>query len=184
MTSTEKSWNEWQREHHPSTASSPVVERFRVCRSDLDLHRYMGVWYELARYPTFFEPEHAKNIVAEYSMTQEFEDILVKNSMELDGERIFITGTASFDRRFFSREKGQDQTKLLVDFAQGYPAQYWILCVDENYQTALVGNESKNNLWILSRQKSIPCFQYQKLLYILTHQFGYDVNQLIPTQQT
>lgn len=135
-----------------------------------DLNSYLGKWYEIARINNEFEPE-MKNVIAQYSL---FESgfIQVINSGYIEGELKQIIGVA----------KLTDQPGLLkVSFFPGSYSDYKILYIDEDYQYALVGGNSKNYLWILSR---IPDINSSVLLQLvnIAKENGYNTDKIIMTK--
>lgn len=122
----------------------------------VDLSRYQGLWYEIARYPNGFEDKDAYRCVgvtAEYDLNEEG-TIAVTNTCRkdsLDGEIDVAEGTA--------RVVGGDGSKLKVKFAPRWvpfaAGDYWILALTENYSAALVGDPDGKYLWILSRTPTL-----------------------------
>lgn len=135
-----------------------------------DLNNYLGKWYEVARINNEFEPE-MKNVIAQYNL---FESgfIQVINSGYVEGELRQITGVARLT----------DQPGLLkVSFFPGIYSDYKILYIDENYQYALVGGNSKNYLWILSRTPDIDNSVLLQLISI-AKEIGYNTDKIIMTK--
>ena len=135
-----------------------------------DLTSYLGKWYEVARISNEFEPE-MKNVIAQYNL---FESgfIQVINSGYIEGELKQIIGVA----------KLTDQPGLLkVSFFPGIYSDYKILYIDEDYQYALVGGNSKNYLWILSR---IPDINNSVLLRLvnIAKENDYNTDKIIMTK--
>lgn len=125
--------------------------------ASVDLERYQGLWYEIARYPNSFEDKDAYTCVgvtAEYALREDGK-IAVTNSCRkntLDGEQDIAEGVA--------RVVGGDGAKLKVKFAPRWvpfaSGDYWILDLTENYSAALVGDPQGKYLWILSRTQVLP----------------------------
>lgn len=111
----------------------------------VDLKRYTGTWYEVARYPHSFE-KGATHVTANY-MTQPDGSIKVVNRSMKNGKPDSIEGTAK-------PVQGSNGAKLKVKFFTLLPAgNYWVLALDEkDYQWAIVGEGSRKYLWILSRK--------------------------------
>ena len=135
-----------------------------------DLTSYLSKWYEVARISNEFEPE-MKNVIAQYNL---FESgfIQVINSGYVEGELRQITGVARLT----------DQPGLLkVSFFPGIYSDYKILYIDENYQYALVGGNSKNYLWILSRIPDINSSVLLRLVNIAKEN-DYNTDKIIMTK--
>ena len=140
----------------------------------LDLNRFMGRWYEIARYDHRFEKEMT-HVSATYSLREDGK-IEVLNEGWKDGELKQIKGKAK-------QPDPNDPGKLKVSFFLWFYADYYMMELDrENYRYAVVGSSTDRYLWILSREKRLP----QEVLDFLLDRIrtrGYDVDKLIFTPQ-
>lgn len=136
----------------------------------IDVDKYIGKWFEIARIPNAFQL-NLKNVTAEY-IREENNTIKVINSGYLNGELKQITGVAT------TTEKDD---LLNVSFFHGVNNEYRILAIDKNYQYALVGGSTPNYLWILSRTPNIPQREYNTLVNIAKKN-GYNVKNLKITE--
>ncbi|MHA6492162.1 lipocalin family protein [Pseudomonas borbori] len=145
---------------------------------DVDLQRYQGTWYELARLPMFFQRK-CKQSEAHYQLQADGTMAVTNRCRTADGETIEARGQASaqvegrtdklwvrFDNWF---------SKLLPDVARG---EYWVLYLDSDYRTALVGHPNREYLWLLSRQAQVPEVT-QALMLEQARLRGYDTAELI-----
>jgi apolipoprotein D and lipocalin family protein len=130
---------------------------------------YEGTWYEIARYPNWFQTDCVQS---EVSYTWSGYDMKIKNICRLvDGSYDTITGRATIpDSRY--------PHHLLVDFDPGYQGQYWVLWTDYD-KWSLVGNNNKTSFWILSRTPTISSTDFD-LLISHARTLGYN-GQLIIT---
>lgn len=110
----------------------------------LDLNRYLGKWYEIARFNHSFE-EGLDNVTAEYSLKDDGK-IKVINTGWKDGEQKVAEGKAYVAGTAY----------LKVSFFLFFYADYKIMMLDEDYSYALVGSKSSKFLWILSRTPELP----------------------------
>jgi apolipoprotein D and lipocalin family protein len=133
-----------------------------------DPSRYLGRWYEVARYPNPFQAGCAGSVV-EYS-AGENGVILVRNiCLDATGEAIDeISGTA--------RMVGPGRLSVRLD---GVPvaAPYWVLWVDEGYRTAVVGQPDGRAGWVLDREPVIPQDRWIAAREVLDFN-GYDLSRL------
>ncbi|ROL77331.1 lipocalin family protein [Pseudomonas vranovensis] len=144
----------------------------------VDLKRYQGKWYELARLPMFFQRDCAQS-EAHYNLKPDGNVGVLNRCQTLQGEWQEASGTAT------AQVPGKTD-KLWVEFDNWFSTllpgvakgNYWILYVDDKYQTALVGNPDRKYLWILSRTPTIPALQRESLL-ARARQQGYDTQRLI-----
>lgn len=138
----------------------------------LDLQRYLGTWYELARFDHKFE-RGMEGVTATYSFRDDGK-IKVLNSgfkESLDGSISEAIGKAKVPNK---NEPG----KLKVSFFWIFYGDYFVLDLDGNYQWALIGSSSDKYLWILSRTPHVSDELYNELLEKLSKR-GYDVQKLI-----
>lgn len=143
---------------------------------DLDINKYLGTWYEIARYDHRFE-RGLEGVTAHYSFRKDGK-IRVENSGykgTLDGQKSTSIGKAKIP-------DPSVPSKLKVSFFWFFYGDYFVLELDENYQWALIGSSSDNYLWILSRKPVIDESLYQDLISKLKKR-GYDVEQLIRVKQ-
>ena len=142
----------------------------------LDLERYLGTWYEIASFPSWFQ----RNCVATqatYSRTGDGR-IRVENACRdktLSGAWNGIEGIA------WPAEPG-DSTRLKVQFFWPMRGDYWVLALDPDYRWALVGHPNREYLWVLSRTRTIEEPRYAEIVALAQAQ-GYDVTRLRRTPQ-
>lgn len=139
----------------------------------VDIDRYTGTWYEIARYPNSFQTG-CENTTATYELLEDGRVSVLNRCVNEDGEDT-IEGSA----RVVDKETN---AKLKVSFFWPFEGDYWILAVDDNYQWAIVGEPSRSMLWILAREPQMPEAQYQMLTDMLP-EFGYDAGRLMRTPQ-
>jgi apolipoprotein D and lipocalin family protein len=149
----------------------------------VDLMRYCGLWYEIARYPNPFQKECVSNVTATYTLNDDGTIKVVNRCRKAGGEISEAEGKA--------RRKGDDEptSKLEVRFAPAFLSifpfvwgNYWIIDLAPDYSYAVVGEPSREYLWILSRTPSLPGDLYGAILERIRQQ-GYDPSALVLTQQ-
>jgi apolipoprotein D and lipocalin family protein len=125
--------------------------------SFVDLQRYGGMWYEIARYPNKSQKQCVGNTTATYNFKADGEAQVVNKCLTKEGRIEDETGTAKITDR-------QTNAKLKGSFAWLSSAPYWVIDLDENYQYAVVGNPDRKHLWILSRTPEMKDSTYQNIL--------------------
>ncbi|KAJ4845619.1 hypothetical protein Tsubulata_005756 [Turnera subulata] len=150
---------------------------------NLDIKRYMGRWYEIASFPSFFQPKNGENTRATYTLREDG-TVHVLNETWSNGKRDYIEGTA------YKADPSSDEAKLKVKFYVPpflplFPVvgDYWVLYIDDDYQYALIGQPSRKYLWILSRHTHISEDIYNMLVEKAKEE-GYDVSKLHRTPQS
>jgi apolipoprotein D and lipocalin family protein len=143
----------------------------------LDVPRYMGEWYEIAKFPNRFQKKCVANTVAQYTLLTSGRVRVTNRCRLANGEMDEAIGVA--------RQIGaKNSPKLKVRFAPEWLSfldavwgDYWVLDIDPAYQLVAVGEPSREYLWVLSRTPTIPAPAYQALLRRLEAQ-GFDLRKL------
>jgi|OpeIllAssembly_1097287.scaffolds.fasta_scaffold225024_1 apolipoprotein D and lipocalin family protein len=144
--------------------------------SFIDLQRYMGTWYEIARYPHRFQ-EGCVGTTATYSLRDDGKvDVLNQcYKGKLDGEAVKAHGNAWV-------VEPATNAKLKVSFFWPFSGHYWIIDIGEHYEYAIVGHPERRYLWILSRSPEMDDQLYNDIIEKLKKQ-SYDTSKLIRTPQ-
>jgi len=142
----------------------------------LDLQRYLGTWYEIARYPAPFQ-EGCVATGATYSLREDGGIRVLNRCLveRFDGELREAEGRAKIV------DKNTD-AKLKVTFFWPFYGDYWVLGLGPDYEWALVGAPSRKYLWILSRSRQMDPAVYADIVARLPA-LGYDPEQLLVTPQ-
>lgn len=138
---------------------------------DFEVSRYLGTWYEIARFDFRFE-KNLNNTIAQYSLDEK-ERVKVLNSgyNYVKEKWTSAEGLAKF--------RGDERIAALkVSFFGPFYAGYNVIALDKDYKYALVAGRNLKYLWILSREKSIPDDVKQNYLKI-AEEVGYDISNLI-----
>ena len=152
---------------------------FMSCRSmrylstveKVDLKKYQGTWYEIARLPNSFE-RGVDCITATYIQKKNGKIRVINQAYNKKKQKVSkAVGTAW-------RPDEKYQGRLKVSFFWPFAGDYYIIALDDDYQYALVGNPSRKYLWILARNKTISQDTYYKLVKIASKN-GFDVSKLI-----
>lgn len=143
--------------------------------SSVDLSRYVGRWYEIARLPNRFEKKCADSVTAEYAIRNDGKIDVINRCRKENGEFTTAKGQAKIvDKR--------TNAKLKVTFFWPFYGNYWILELGSNYEYAVVGDPSRKYLWILSRTPKLDEAVYQQLLTRMADR-GFDTAKVIKTAQ-
>jgi lipocalin len=138
----------------------------------VDLERYAGTWYEIARFPHSFE-KNLVGVTATYTLRPDGKvDVLNK------GYKNSLDGKLKTAKAFAKVPDPGNTGRLKVFFFWPFGADYLILELDqENYQYALVGSSTSNYLWILSRTPQMDQDIYDMLVSKALER-GYDVSRI------
>jgi apolipoprotein D and lipocalin family protein len=148
----------------------------------LDVPRYMGTWYEIAKYPNRFQRKCISNTRAEYTSQADGSVQVLNRCTREDGGVDEALGQA--------RQVGDSRSpKLEVRFAPAWLSflpwvwgNYWVVDLDPEYQLAAVGEPTREYLWILARTPTVNARAYEELLVRLEKQ-GYDSRKIQITPQ-
>lgn len=139
----------------------------------LDITKFMGKWYEIARYEHRFE-KGMSHVTATYTLKEDGK-IEVLNEGINNGERKEAKGRAK-------QPDPNDPGKLKVSFFLWFYSDYYILELDKDYRYVVIGSSSDKYLWIMSREKTLPNDVLSNLLNNL-QQRGYDTMKLLFVDQ-
>ena len=144
---------------------------------ELDLNRYLGKWYEIARFPHSFE-KNLVGVTATYTLKDDGKIEVLNEGYKntLNGERSKAIGKAKVPNIL---EPG----KLKVSFFWIFYANYYVLELDNvNYQYAVIGSSSDKYFWILCRTPQMDTAVYNMLLD-KARKHGYNLEKLYKVPQ-
>ena len=151
------------------SCNEPTVNNATV--SSININRYLGYWYEIARFDHPFE-RGLTHVMAKYTLR--------------DDGRIDVLNTGIKDGRAEDAKAIARTTQipglLKVSFFPPFSSDYRILMVDDDYQYALVSGSTKNYLWILSRTPQLDDATISLILAEAEGR-GYDTNRLLWVKQ-
>lgn len=143
----------------------------------VDLDRYMGLWYEIAAFPQRFQ-KGCHCSTAEYEMTDKGH-VRVINTCRKDGPE----GKVKVAKGKAFVVEGSGNAKLRVQFFWPFRGDYWIIDLAEDYSHVVVGEQSRNYLWVLARTPVIDEALYQEIL-ARVKDLGFDIGRLKRTDQS
>ena len=138
----------------------------------VELSRYTGTWYEIARYPNRFQ-KGCTDTSAAYKLGPDG-TIRVLNSCLRKGKMDTAKGKARI-------VDTTTNAKLKVSFFWPFSGDYWIIDLGEDYDYAMVSEPSRKYLWILARSPQMDDALYGQLLDKLKEK-GFDITLLERTQ--
>ena len=156
--------------------SSAYSQKPLTVVATVDLNRYAGTWYEIARLPNPFERK-LKCITATYTLRDDGRiTVLNKGHYINEPAKVnSVTGVAWVPDK-------NAPAKLKVQFFWPFSGNYWILLLDKDYKYVLIGDPSYKYLWILCREKKMDELTYDVLLKKATDS-GFDIKPIIRVDQ-
>jgi apolipoprotein D and lipocalin family protein len=148
----------------------------------IDLQRYKGTWYEIAKYPNRFQKQCLANTTANYVLKENGRVEVLNECVKKDGTTVSAQGEAKIgDKR--------NNAKLKVRFAPGFTsflpfvwANYWVIDLAPDYSYAVIGEPGRNYFWILSRTPTMDDATYQNILR-RAETMGYNPQRVEKTPQ-
>lgn len=137
----------------------------------VDLKKYAGLWYEIAKIPNRFQSQCVKGTTAKYTLTADGDIKVVNSCIDENGEVDDADGVA----RIVDKKTNAKLEVSFVSFFGWRPfwGDYWIIGLDENYQWAIVGTPNRKYGWVLSRTPKLENETMDKINQLLVNQ-GYD----------
>lgn len=140
--------------------------------SSVDLKRYAGKWFEIARYPNKFQKNCVGNATATYSQKTDDQIEVLSQCVKKNGTPEILKTDA----------KISDKTTNAKFDVKNAPGDFWIVDLDPNYGYAAVGDPKRQNLWILSRDPEMKDAVYQNILRRV-EKMGFNPGKLVKTPQ-
>jgi apolipoprotein D and lipocalin family protein len=168
----------------PNLFAQDISTKELVPVPSVDLSRYVGTWYEIARLPNRFQQKCSGDVTATYTMLDDGNITVVNRCRQEGGELTTAEGLARL-----TSEDGSN-AKLKVRFAPAFLSflpfvwgDYWIIDLAPDYSYAVVGEPGREYLWILAR---VPVMDDNTLSGILdrVRKQGYDTASLLKTRHT
>ncbi|WP_368566035.1 lipocalin family protein [Pseudoxanthomonas sp. UTMC 1351] len=144
---------------------------------ELDISRYAGQWYEIARLPTSFQKDCASDVIAHYTLDKPSQLGVRNHCRRTDGGIKSAQGIA----RPVEGHPGRWKVRFAPDWLSFMPfvwADYWVIDLDPGYQWAMVGDPDREYLWVLSRTPGMDSALFERLTK-RAEAMGYDVDALI-----
>jgi apolipoprotein D and lipocalin family protein len=159
------------------TPSETLAQKGAVSAvSFVDLQRYSGKWFEIARFPHKFQRECVGNTTTTFNTMTDNGQLEILNSClqkngkvdQLKGQAKIVDSSTNSKMKFSSSKFSNDS--------------YWVVNLDPEYQYAVVGTPDHNFLWILSRTPQMTDATYQQILRNV-EKMGFRPSKIVKTPQ-
>lgn len=149
----------------------------------VELDRYLGVWYEVARKPLYFQNKCDRDVTATYTLNENGNVNVDNKCYSKDGKLNQSIGEAYVQNAPFNSKLKVSFLPSAIRWLPVGRGDYWVLKMDDDYQTVLVGEPKRKYLWVLSRSAH-PSEAVVNEYLDYAKSVGYDLGDLIKTQQT
>jgi len=146
----------------------------------VDLDRYAGTWYELARLPNRFQKQCRGNVTADYRRLDDGTIEVVNRCQDNKGKLDEARGVARV-------VDAPSSAKLEVSFVSFFGwhlfwGDYWIIDLGADYEYAVIGEPGREYGWVLARSTSLPPDAWNHIRQFLQGA-GYDPERFLQTRQ-
>lgn len=149
---------------------------------NVDLKRYSGKWFEIARYENKFQKKCVGNTTATYTIKKDNNIEVVNECLEKDGKIDKAKGKAKIIDKTTNAKLEVRFAPAALSFLSSVWGDYWIIDLDENYKYAAVGDPKREYFWILSREPEMNDATYQAILR-RAEKKGFDPAKVYKTPQ-
>lgn len=147
----------------------------------VDLDRYAGQWFEIARFPNRFQRQCARGVRATYVRRPDGRIDVINECRTTEGRMTQAKGVARVI-------EGSGGARLKVRFAPAFLSflpmwgDYWVMALGDGYEWAVVGSPDRQYLWILSRTAVLDEPRWARALERVRAN-GFDDRRLVRTPQ-
>jgi apolipoprotein D and lipocalin family protein len=130
----------------------------------VDLKRYSGKWYEIARYPNKFQDQCVGNTTATYNLQENGTIEVINQCVKKDGTTDDAKGKARIVDKTSNAKLEVRFAPAFLSFIPSVWGNYWIIDLDDQYNYAAIGDPKREYFWILSRKPEMDDTTYQNIL--------------------
>ena len=146
-----------------AAAEDEAVEMSTVDK--VDLTRYVGLWYEIAKIPNKFQDQCARGTTAEYTVRDDGRLTVVNRCFKDNGDLDEAKGEA----KIVDPDTNAELQVSFVSFLGWRPfwGDYWVIGLDEDYQWAVIGTPERKFGWVLARTPTLAASVLEEIFLIL-----------------
>ena len=141
---------------------------------NFDINKYVGKWYEIARFDSIFE-KGLTNVTAEYSINTDGTLKVVNSGVNSKGDKSSVIGKAKFVGK-------TDEGFLKVSFFGPFYSAYIVFALEDDYEYAFVAGNNHDYLWLLSRTPTVPKSVKDDFIK-KSKNLGFDTDKLVWVKQ-
>lgn len=159
-----------------AAGSKPENQNPPAVVDSVDIARYMGQWYEIARFEQRFQ-KGCTHVTAEYKLLEDNKVEVLNSCIDASdgGKKRQARGKAYV-------ADPRTNAKLRVSFFWPFYGDYWIFRLGTQYEYAIVGSPDRDSLWFLSRKPQMDEALFEQLVAEMSEE-GFDMKKLLRTPQ-
>ncbi len=164
----------------PVVVAAAQNEKSLKTVSNVNLDRYAGLWYEIAKIPNRFQRKCDRGTTAQYALREDGKIDVINRCFDKAGKVIEAKGIARI-------VDAESNAKLKVSFVKIFGlslfwGDYWIIGLGADYDFAIIGTPGRKYGWILSRTPTLNQDKLNKIFELLREQ-GYNPDDFEMTFQ-
>ena len=146
----------------------------------VDLSRYIGTWYEIAKIPNRFQKQCVRGTTAQYTLREDGKITVLNSCFKANGKLDDAEGLA----KVVDTATGAKLEVSFVSFLGWRPfwGDYWVIGLDQEYQWAVIGTPNRKYGWVLARAASLGATTLEEIWEILRSN-GYDTQDFVMSPQ-
>ena len=148
----------------------------------VDLKKYSGKWFEIARYPNKFQKQCVGNTTATYTTKTNGKIEVLNQCLKNDGLVEDAKGEARIVDKTTNAKLEVRFAPKFLSFISAVWGDYWIIYLDDEYQNVAIGDPKREYFWILSRQAKMDDATYQSILQ-KAETLGFNPAKVVKTPQ-
>ena len=162
----------------PASTRPAGVQPAVIPVPSVELNRYVGGWYEIARIPNRFQRQCARHTVALYGLRPDGRLSVLNQCIKRSGNVDQATGVAKVVDQV-------SRAKLKVSFVsflgwRPFWGDYWVIGLDDDYRWAVVGSPDRRYGWVLARSPQLDYTSMDSIRGLLKRQ-GYAWSRFEPS---
>ncbi|MCW5960994.1 MAG: lipocalin family protein [Pyrinomonadaceae bacterium] len=150
--------------------------------TNVDINKYSGKWFEIARYPNKFQKKCVGNVSANYTIKKNDTLEVINECLEKDGEVDRAKGKARIVDKTSNAKLEVRFAPAFLSFIPAVWGDYWIIDLDKDYKWAAIGDPDREYFWVLSREPKLDDATYQAILRRAEVQ-GFNPAKVVKTDQ-
>lgn len=144
-------------------ACSTTKDPGQTTVESVDLKRFAGNWFEIARYETPLQADCSSAKITIKLLKKNKLDMLHACHDKFTGETVHAQGIAEVENKKTNAKLKVSYMPLFQKWGM-FGGSIWIIGLDPEYQHAILGHPTHKHFWILSRTPEVSPEKYEELV--------------------